>query len=133
MSDVPDCATHSGEHNESNRARLDAMIEPLHKNQSGKGRHKCVYCAYQKGREDANKEIKMSETTNLDHVKCKSLQITDDNGNALIAMGISTEANKPIISIMDSDGNRIGLILLKNGPAIEIGNIETTKVIDLST
>ena len=52
-----DCPTHSGRHNEHVRARLDTTMRDLPKNQSGVGRHKCTYCAYLRGRQDALREI----------------------------------------------------------------------------
>ena len=50
-----DCARHAGRHNEVHRAKLDGIMKTLPKNQSGGpdgGRHKCPYCAYERGFED---------------------------------------------------------------------------------
>ena len=44
-----DCPRHSGKGNLSARLDLDDVMVRLHPNQSGKGRHKCPYCAYQMG------------------------------------------------------------------------------------
>ena len=42
---------HAGQNNEGNRGHLDRVIpmRSLPENQSGEGRHKCPYCAYQAG------------------------------------------------------------------------------------
>ena len=44
-----DCPRHSGKRNNTARQDLDGIMTGLHPNQSGKGRHKCPYCAYQAG------------------------------------------------------------------------------------
>lgn len=44
-----DCFEHSGRLQIQNRRQLDDLMETLPNNQSGKGRHKCPYCAYQAG------------------------------------------------------------------------------------
>ena len=44
-----DCPRHAGEMNLSRRKNLDAVCRDLPNNQSGVGRHKCVYCAYEEG------------------------------------------------------------------------------------
>ena len=44
-----DCPKHSGQNNEVNRLGLDTVLRGLPDNQSGAGRHKCPYCAYQIG------------------------------------------------------------------------------------
>ena len=31
------------------RNRIDSIVRDLHEDQSGGGRHKCSYCAYEKG------------------------------------------------------------------------------------
>ena len=48
-----DCAKHAGRHNKPNRTELDGTMRLLPKNQSGEGRAKCQYCAYEKGYTDA--------------------------------------------------------------------------------
>ena len=40
------CQIHEGG---SNDKHVEAMMEGLLKNQGGKGRHKCPYCAYERG------------------------------------------------------------------------------------
>lgn len=40
---------HAGQGNSSERKKLKPVMEKLHENQSGEGRHKCPYCAYEKG------------------------------------------------------------------------------------
>ena len=47
-----DCALHAGNHNRATREPLDSIMERLPNNQSGKGRHKCPYCAYEAGYQD---------------------------------------------------------------------------------
>ncbi len=47
-----DCVHHAGNHNLSNRKSLDSVMARLPNNQSGKGRHKCPYCAYEAGYQD---------------------------------------------------------------------------------
>ncbi|MCY4021441.1 MAG: hypothetical protein OXG39_18690 [Chloroflexi bacterium] len=44
-----DCPQHAGKRNEYSRLKLDDLMKSLHKNQSGAGRHKCPYCAYEQG------------------------------------------------------------------------------------
>ena len=44
-----DCPKHAGQQNELQRREYDAMMRALPENQSGGGRHKCAYCAYEKG------------------------------------------------------------------------------------
>ena len=49
------CAKHAGPDNQVNRAKLDDIMKTLPKNQSGGldgGRHKCPYCAYERGFKD---------------------------------------------------------------------------------
>ena len=52
------CSDHSGQHNEFNRSLLDPKIRDLPDNQSGRGRHKCVYCAYLLGLDDGARHRK---------------------------------------------------------------------------
>ena len=44
-----DCPTHSGQENDHYRSGLEHVMRTLRNNQSGEGRHKCPYCAYNKG------------------------------------------------------------------------------------
>ncbi len=44
-----DCVKHAGQGNAVYRAGLDQTMSKLPDNQSGKGRHKCPYCAYESG------------------------------------------------------------------------------------
>ena len=46
---VSNCPRHGGQVNEPNRAPVDDRIKLLPVNQSGAGRHKCPYCAYEEG------------------------------------------------------------------------------------
>ena len=46
------CPKHAGKRNNGHRRMLDGVIMPLPKNQSHAGRHKCPYCAYEKGFRD---------------------------------------------------------------------------------
>ena len=52
-----DCATHAGKANANERGQLDSIMHWLPANQSGVGRHKCVYCAYKAGYADALAEL----------------------------------------------------------------------------
>ena len=52
-----DCRSHAGSMNASNREQMDSIMAALPANQSGRGRHKCPYCAYVMGYEDALAEI----------------------------------------------------------------------------
>ena len=52
-----DCSKHAGTYNIDNRVLMDAIMVGLPANQSGKGRHKCAYCAYEAGYSDALAEI----------------------------------------------------------------------------
>ena len=47
-----DCARHAGKWNEFQRRKLDELMWSLPENQSGGGRHKCPYCAYERGYAD---------------------------------------------------------------------------------
>lgn len=49
MAKGKDCPRHSGIENEQRREPFDKVMAELPDNQSGKGRHKCPYCAYQQG------------------------------------------------------------------------------------
>ena len=51
-----DCPKHAGRHNKDNRHSLERVMVGLPKNQSGKGRAKCQYCAYQRGFEQGYAE-----------------------------------------------------------------------------
>lgn len=46
---VADCPRHAGHANELNRAPVEDHMARLPKNQSGAGRYKCPYCAYEEG------------------------------------------------------------------------------------
>lgn len=53
-----DCPRHSGQSAESNREPYeDRVMRHLPHNQSGEGRHKCPYCAYERGRADYRKLV----------------------------------------------------------------------------
>ena len=52
-----DCSTHAGILNISNRSKMDVVMSGLPANQSGRGRHKCAYCAYKAGYNDALAEL----------------------------------------------------------------------------
>jgi len=47
-----DCVDHAGTSNQEHRTPLDSVMERLPNNQSGRGRHKCPYCAYEVGYRD---------------------------------------------------------------------------------
>ena len=57
---VRDCFTHAGAQNVDNRTNMDVIMIALPANQSGKGRHKCAYCAYEAGYKDALAELGVS-------------------------------------------------------------------------
>lgn len=52
-----DCPRHSGPANEPAREPQDAAMRDLPNNQSGGGRHKCPYCAYERGARDYRQQI----------------------------------------------------------------------------
>ncbi|MDE2764932.1 MAG: MutH/Sau3AI family endonuclease, partial [Chloroflexota bacterium] len=52
-----DCPIHAGQTNTASREPLDARIGLLPANQSGVGRHKCPYCAYERGYQQALTDI----------------------------------------------------------------------------
>lgn len=54
---ITDCREHAGISNSANRESLDSIMIRLPANQSGAGRHKCAYCAYEAGRADAFAEL----------------------------------------------------------------------------
>ena len=49
-----DRARHDGDRN---RKPLDPIMADLPKSQAGKGKHRCVYCAYERGYKDAKREM----------------------------------------------------------------------------
>lgn len=53
-----DCRQHAGQHNEAERAALDRVMRELPENQSGEGRHKCPYCAYERGYRQALSDVR---------------------------------------------------------------------------
>lgn len=61
------CSEHAGKHNYHNRKKLDKIMGALDDNQSGEGRHKCTYCAYEEGfREGYQSAKKESESSSID-------------------------------------------------------------------
>ena len=54
---VADCPRHSGRANQAEREPFDGVMRRLDENQSGEGRHKCPYCAYEQGRRDERRRI----------------------------------------------------------------------------
>ena len=48
----------------ANRAPLDHIIEKLDRSQAGKGVHRCAYCAYEQGYEDAKQEMEHASQEN---------------------------------------------------------------------
>ena len=52
---MTDCPEHSGHNSEHNRAPMDNLMRSLDNNQSGEGRHKCPYCAYERGKAEGFK------------------------------------------------------------------------------
>lgn len=53
-----DCPKHAGQRNSAGRSELDYLMRELPENQSGTGRHKCPYCAYQKGYQQALTDVR---------------------------------------------------------------------------
>lgn len=46
---MDDCSKHAGQYNDRRRIPHDNVMRGLPENQSGEGRHKCPYCAYEQG------------------------------------------------------------------------------------
>ena len=46
---MTDCIRHAGLHNQFHRQEMELVMKRLPSNQSGYGRHKCPYCAYEAG------------------------------------------------------------------------------------
>lgn len=46
---MDDCSKHAGHYNGDRRTPHDNVMRGLPENQSGAGRHKCPYCAYEQG------------------------------------------------------------------------------------
>ena len=57
-----DCPQHAGQHNSVNRVRLDNLMARLPYNQAGQGRHKCPYCAYGEGAQQARSDMQASRS-----------------------------------------------------------------------
>ena len=51
------CPRHGGQRIEGLDSRLDPIMRELPDSQAQAGRHKCTYCAYLTGRQDALREI----------------------------------------------------------------------------
>lgn len=60
-----DCSQHAGQHNSVNRVPLDDRMARLPDNQSGAGRHKCPYCAYNEGAQQARADIRASRSSEI--------------------------------------------------------------------
>ena len=58
-----DCPMHAGHENAAARRLLDERMARLPRNQSGSGRHKCPYCAYDQGYQQAVDDIMASAAT----------------------------------------------------------------------
>ena len=52
-----DCRRHSGQGKAGQRRPLDHIVRALPDNQSGDGRHKCAYCAYEQGVEEGKRAV----------------------------------------------------------------------------
>ena len=52
-----DCSDHAGQLNDGNRSELDHVMRTIPENQSGVGRHKCPYCAYNRGYRKAMQDV----------------------------------------------------------------------------
>lgn len=52
-----DCPRHAGAANDRRRQPQDAVMRDLPNNQSGDGRHKCPYCAYERGASDYRQRV----------------------------------------------------------------------------
>ena len=61
-----DCPQHSGQPNEDKRMPYDAVMGKLDNNQSGEGRHKCPYCAYERGYEQGKDDLRLRIAKCLD-------------------------------------------------------------------
>ena len=60
-----DCPMHAGHENAATRRPLDDRMARLARNQSGAGRHKCPYCAYEQGYRQAVDDIMASAAARL--------------------------------------------------------------------
>ena len=58
------CPVHA---TENNRSHLVEIIRTLPHSQAGDGRHRCAYCAYERGRIAAFLGVSVEELTLLDH------------------------------------------------------------------
>ena len=65
QSQLNDCPRHSGKSNEEARRSMDAIMDQLPWNQSGAGRHKCPYCAYEQGLKDIDKIKRQDGNNNI--------------------------------------------------------------------
>lgn len=52
-----ECPIHAGKGTAGRREPYDPIMQELHDNQSGEGRHKCTYCAYERGRSDYRNQV----------------------------------------------------------------------------
>lgn len=71
-----DCARHAGLINATRREYLDTLCHELPRNQSGAGRHKCVYCAYEEGYKAGLEEAESTVTQALQLKVAKSVPHT---------------------------------------------------------
>lgn len=62
---MANCPIHSGQDNFHTRKKLDRIMNVLDNNQSGKGRHKCPYCAYEKGFKEGYSRAKKKATSSM--------------------------------------------------------------------
>lgn len=46
---IKGCPEHGGDDNQHKRDRLRSVMEALNESQAAEGRHKCSYCAYEEG------------------------------------------------------------------------------------
>ena len=87
------CQRHRGRHNAAARELLDPVLQNIAENQSGDGRHKCPYCAYEIGYADGENKSQPSEnapTTGATTTKAPTCEVIftvrwlakNDNGQA---------------------------------------------------
>ena len=71
-----DCPKHAGIINATRREFLDTLCHELPRNQSGAGRHKCVYCAYEEGYKAGLEEAESAVMQALQLKVARSVQHT---------------------------------------------------------
>ena len=71
-----DCFKHAGKSNDLNRTVIDGIVSGLPDNQSGKGRHKRPYCAYELGKQHGHTEALEEASKSLEQLRLQQSRIT---------------------------------------------------------